>query len=216
MTRGKRQSLLLLLLLAFVINLPILHSSWTDWRIEGSGIDVTATVTDTDVRGAGADEFWVAFRFDEDVDPEQQIWNAQVDEATYDEAERTGQLAVRVLEDDPSAYRVEGAVESYVMLVATLVADVVLFLLFLLVWRSSGRLRGQLRAVALEDIERGAPEVLLERLRGEEYLIRGDVLELEPGQVVLDLGNRTVLVLLDGHANPVGYQQTAQVRARLL
>ena len=31
-----------------------------------------------------------------------------------------------------------------------------------------------------------------------------------------DLGNRTVEVLLDGHANPVGHQQPARVRARMI
>ena len=47
-------------------------------------------------------------------------------------------------------------------------------------------------------------------------LVRGEVQDLADGEVLLDLGNRTVRVLLDGHANPVGYQQPAQVRARLL
>lgn len=46
--------------------------------------------------------------------------------------------------------------------------------------------------------------------------MRGDVLELGEGVVVLDLGDRTLRVDLDGHRNPVGYQQPAQVRVRLI
>ena len=211
-SRGKRNSLLLLLFLAVVVNLPLLHSTWTDSRVQSNGVDVTATVTDA----SSADGHWLSFQYSEDVDPDQQTWHVQVDQETYDEAQRTGQLQVRVLEDDPGAFRADGQVESSIVLVFTLVADLILLLLLMLIWRSSGRLRGQLRAIALEDVERGGADVLLERLQGEEYLIRGDVLEIEPGRVVLDLGNRSVAVLLDGHANPVGYQQSAQVRARLL
>ncbi|GAA4372398.1 hypothetical protein [Nocardioides caricicola] len=212
MNRGKRNSLLLLVLLGVVINLPLLHSTWTDSRIQADGVDVTATVVDESTR----DGNWLSFTFPEDVDPDQETWHVEVDQATYDEAQRTGQLEVRVIEDDPGSFQADGEVESNVVLVFTAVADVILLLLFLLMWRSSGRLRGQLRAIALEDVERGGAGVVLERLQGEEYLIRGDVLELEPGRVVIDLGNRSVVVLLDGHANPVGYQQSAQVRARLL
>lgn len=212
MNRGKRNSLLLLVLLAFVVNLPLLHSTWTESRVQARGVDVTATVVDESAR----DGSWLAFTFPEDVDPELQTWHAEVDDETYAEAQRTGEVQVRVLEDDPAAFRVEGEEQSSVVLVFTLVADAILLLLFLLMWRSSGRLRGQLQAIALEDVERGEAGVLLERLQGEEYLISGDVLEIEPGRVVLDLGNRSVVVLLDGHANPVGYQQSARVRARLL
>ncbi|WP_243058358.1 hypothetical protein [Nocardioides sp. SR21] len=212
MNRSKRNSLLLLVFLAVVVNLPLLHSTWTDSRVQADGVDVTATVTD----GSTQDGSWVTFRFPEDIDPDQQSWHAEVDQETYDEAQRTGELQVRVLEDDPAAFRVDGQVESSIVLVFTLVADLILLLVFVLLWRSSGRLRGQLQAIALQDVERGDADVLLERLQGEEYLISGDVLELEPGRVVLDLGNRSVVVLLDGHANPVGYQQSARVRARLL
>jgi hypothetical protein len=211
-SRGKRNSLFLVLFLAVVVNLPLLHSTWTDSRVQSNGVDVTATVTDA----SSEDGHWLSFQFPDDIDPEQQTWHVQVDQETYDEAERTRQLQVRVLEDDPGSFRADGEVESSIVLVFTLVADAILLLLLLLIWRSSGRLRGQLQAVALEDVERGGADVLLERLQGEEYLIRGDVLEIEPGRVVLDLGNRSVVVLLDGHANPVGYQQSAQVRARLL
>jgi hypothetical protein len=121
-----------------------------------------------------------------------------------------------VAEDDPSAFLAEGEVRSIVPVVMTLVADVFLVLVALLLWRSGGRRRAGLRALALEDVTRCAPATLLERIGGEDYLIRGEVVEVGEGSVTLDLGNRAVVVLLDGHQNPVGHQQPAQVRARLI
>ena len=210
MSSGRRRSALLLLLLAVVINLPLVHSTWTDAKVERSGTDVGATVVDH------RDPDWVSFTFPDDVDPQQRTWSVEVEDATYDEAVATGRLEVRVIDGAPSAYRGDGAVESRVPLVATAAADAVLVLLALLMWRFGGRLRSGLRAVALGDVERCAPETLLERLHAEDYLVRGEVLEVAPDRVVLDLGNRTIEVLLDGHHNPVGHQQAAQVLARMI
>jgi hypothetical protein len=44
--------------------------------------------------------------------------------------------------------------------------------------------------------------------------VSGEVLERDDHEVVLDLGDRLVRVVLDGHANPIGHQQPAQVRVR--
>ena len=208
--RGRTRSAVLLLLLVVVVNLPLAHSTWTDAKVQQSGVDVEATVVDH--QGDG----WLSFRFPEDVDPEQRTWTAEVEGAAYADAVDSGRVEVRVLEDDPSAYHVTGAVESRVPLVATVLADVVLLGLGLLMWRFGGRTRSGLRAIALGDVERCAPEVLLERLHAEDYLVRGEVLDVAPDRVVLDLGNRTIEVLLDGHRNPVGHQQAAQVRARMI
>ncbi|HEY0952759.1 hypothetical protein [Nocardioides sp.] len=209
-SRGRTRSAVLLLMLVVVVNLPLAHSTWTDAKVQRSGVDVDATVVDHQDGG------WLSFRFPEDVDPEQRTWTAEVDDAAYAEAVDSGRVEVRVLEDDPSAYDVSGAVESRVPLIATVVVDLVLLVLGLLMWRFGGRLRSGLRAVALGDVERCAPEVLLERLQAEDYLVRGEVIEVAPDRVVLDLGNRTIEVLLDGHHNPVGHQQAAQVRARMI
>ena len=102
------------------------------------------------------------------------------------------------------------------VLMVTLFADAVLVVIALLLWRFGGRMRPRLRAMALEDVVRCAPGVSLEQLDGDIYLIRGEVTAIEDGQLVLEVGDRSVLVYLDGHRNPVGYQQPAQVRARLL
>ena len=214
MTPSRRRAAWLILLLAVVVNLPILHSWYQNQKVATSGQDVTATLVDH--RVVAGDEFWISFTFPKKVDPDQKKWQAEVSKEAYDDAVASGEVTVRVVEDDPSAHRVEGAVESRVPLVITAIADVILFVIILLLWRYGGRMRAQLRAVALADVERCAPETLLERLHGEDYLIRGEVLELGEGSVTLDLGNRSVVVLLDGHANPVGHQEPAQVTARLI
>ena len=214
MTPSRRRAALVVVLLAVVINLPLLHSWYQDQKVRTSGTDVTATLVDD--RVVNGDEYWVSFRFPESVDPDQKAWTAEVSEEAYDDAVASGEITVRVDEGNPSAYRAEGAVDSNVPLVITAIADVILLLIVLLLLRYGGPGRASLRAVALEDVARCAPETLLERIGGEDYLIRGEVLELGEGTVTLDLGNRSVVVLLDGHQNPVGHQQPAQVRARLL
>lgn len=216
MTR-RSSSLVAVALLVLVINLPLVHGTWTRWQVERSGEDVTAAVVGHRTAGEGSSaEHWVSFRFPEEVDPDGETWQAEVDEAAYDEAVAAGEISVRVLPDDPAAHQVDGAVRGYAGLVVTLVADAFLLVLVLLLWRYRGRRRPTLKAVAMGDVERCPPGVLLERISGELYLIRGEVAEIHEGRIVLDLGGRSVVVILDGHQNPVGYQQPAQVRARMV
>ncbi|GAW47859.1 MULTISPECIES: hypothetical protein [unclassified Nocardioides] len=215
MTRRVR-TWLLLVLLVVVVNLPLVHSTWTSSRVDGAGIDVTAQVTRHEVRDGG---HWVEFTLPERVDPDRRTWSAELDEPAYDEAVAAGEVGVRVLEDEPSAYRVDGAVAGHGVLVVTLSVDALLLVALLLLWRFRGRvgpLRTELRAVALGDVVRCPPGAVFDRIAGEDYLIQGEVVELEPGTMVLDVGDRRVVVLLDGHANPVGYQQPARVRARVI
>jgi hypothetical protein len=104
-------------------------------------------------------------------------------------------------------------------LLVTLLADLVLVAVLVMLLRGRGlrgRRRAQLHAVALGDVEHGEPSSALDRLGGSDYLIRGVVAETDDGRVVLELGDRRVVVLLDGHANPVDPEQSAQVRGRLL
>jgi len=211
--KRRTRYVLVLVLAAVLVNLPLLHSTWTDQRVERSGVDVQATVVDHRTVGG---QHLVSFTFPESVDPDQRTWQADVDSTTYDHAVASGDLEVRVLPDDPAAYRADGQVASSSLLVITLLADVVLVLAALLLWRLGGRRRPQLRAIAMADVERCPPGTALDRIEGETFLIRGEVSAIEPGQVVLELGDRSVLVYLDGHLNVVGHQQPAQVRARLV
>ncbi|MFC4785836.1 hypothetical protein ACT8ZV_15255 [Nocardioides sp. MAHUQ-72] len=218
MKRGLRpRSVLLVLLLAVLVNLPVAHDGWTRWRVERSGTDVTATVVDHTVLGSGSGaEHYLSFRYDEDVDPDQRTWTVEVDEATYDAAVADEQLTVRVVPDDPGAYSVDGEVTSRVGLVLTLVADLVLAALVLLAWRLGGRRRPRLFVVATTDVASCERGTALERISGDLYLVRGEVSAIEGDRIVLDLGDREVAVTLDGHRNAVDRHQPAEVHGRLV
>jgi hypothetical protein len=57
---------------------------------------------------------------------------------------------------------------------------------------------------------------VLEQIEGDLYLVRGEVTGIDGDEIVVDAGERDVLVILDGHQNPVGYQQPAEVRGRIV
>lgn len=205
------------LLLVVIINLPIVHSSYLSWRVERSGVDVTAQVTGGRVLPPTDDpEYYLGFTFPEQIDPDQGEWTAEVDQATYEQASTTKTIDVRVLPDQPAAYTVTGEVTRRLGLVVTLIGDLALLAMLLLLWTFRGRLRPQLHAVAIGDVERCPPGSGLDKVEGDLYLIRGEVSGMEDDGIVLDLGDRSVRVILDGHHNRVGYQQPAQVRARLI
>lgn len=215
--RPRPKAVLLVLLLVTMINLPIVHSTWTRWKVERSGTDVTAPVVGHDVLGSTGDpEYYVSFRLSREIDPDQHAWPVQLDKASYDEAVASRSLDVRVLPDQPSAYTVDGQVTSRLGLVITLLADLALLVMVALAWRFRGSLRPQLRVVATGDVERCKPGSALDKLEGDLYLVRGEVSAIEADEIVLDLGDRSVVVVLDGHHNPIGHQQPAQVRGRLI
>ncbi|HET6969192.1 MAG TPA: hypothetical protein VFI44_12965 [Ornithinibacter sp.] len=191
--------------IAFLVNFPLLHSTYVRWQVERSGVDVVAEVTET--RNVGGD---LLVEFTVPGDGRREPFDnavAEVDAATYDEARRTGRLDVRVLRDDGGSFIVEGQVTSRLGLVVTVLADVFLVAMVVLMLRVRSALRVELVLRATEDLERCPPGPRLDRLSGLRYVVSGEVAELGDDEVVLDLGDRRVRVLLDGHANPAGYQQ---------
>src|SRR5688572_25818869 len=215
--RPRPKAVLLVVLVVVLINLPVASGAWTRWRVDRAGTDVTATVTGH-VVGSPEDQpdYFVAFVFDEEIDPGRATWTAEVDRATYDAAVASDEIGVRVLPGRPAAHRVEGEVTHLAGLIVTAAADALLLAVLLLAWRFRGRLRPQLRAVAVAVVVEGAPGVALEKVEGDLYLIRGEVVAVDDDELVLDLGDRSVRVLLDGHHNPVGHQLPAQVHGRLI
>ncbi|GAB3244723.1 hypothetical protein [Nocardioides dilutus] len=198
-------SVALVAFIAFVINFPLLHSSFLRWQVERSGVDVVAEVTET--RELGGD-LLVVFTVPGDGRREPfENAVAEVDSATYEEARETKQLDVRVLSDDGGSFIVEGQITSRLGLVVTVLADVFLVAMVVLMLRFRGALRVELVLRATEDLERCPPGSRLDRISGLRYVVSGEVAELGDEEVVLDLGDRRVRVLLDGYANPAGYQQ---------
>jgi len=201
-----------------LVNLPLLHSTWLEQRVERSGVDVRAEVVGDQVEGGRS---FVGFVLPDEIEGEllsdgERGWTVEVTDEARLTAVADGELTVRVLPDNPSAYSVEGQVRGSGALVVTLVADVVLLLVVLLLWRFRRRVRPQLTLVANGDVERCPPGAVLERVEGDEYVVAGEVDAIEDGRVVLLVDDRRVVVELDGHHNPVGHQQSARVRGRMI
>ncbi len=213
----RRSRLLLVLLLLVVVNLPPAHAAWTDHRLDGDGVTETvpastegagdSTVVQVSLPPAVAEELGGAQGL--------LVQPAALEPDAYDAAVASGQVDVTYLPDDPGTYRVEGA-SGGLALATVLLANAALLLvvgLFLLV---RGRTRPELRMVATGDVRRVPPGALLERVQGNDYVVRGDIEELADDELVLQVADRRVRVLLDGHANPASYQQSVEVRGTMV
>jgi hypothetical protein len=201
---GRLKNVLLVGLVVVMINLPYAHSTWQQHRIDRDGVSVGATVTDHEQDDG---TYLVTF---EVADTEEQPGfggTAGVDEATYDDAVATEQVQVQVLPGSSTVWRVVGQTRSNVGLVITVVADLFLLVLVLLLLRFGSRLRQEMVLVATEDLERCPPGSVLDQVDGLRFVVCGEVDAIEDDAVVLDLGDRRVRVVLNGHHNPAGYQQ---------
>lgn len=211
---NRRTAAVLVVFAAIVINLPLAHSTWFGWRLDRDGVETEATVVETRRVPPDADgRYYVEFRLSRELDPEQREWVAQVDADTFERARADERIGVRVLPDRPSEYETDGQQKSSVLWLITLLGDVMLVGMALLYWRTrpSG---AQLHLVATADVERCKPIASLEKLKDGTFVVCGEVSGIEDDAIVLDLGDQTVRVELDGHANPVGYQQPARVTGR--
>ncbi|WP_133176471.1 hypothetical protein [Nocardioides currus] len=214
--RVSRSSWLLIGVLVLLVNLPIVYSSFTRASVVRSGEDVVAPVTETRNLGTEAEpRWWLSYRLPRDIDPDGRSWSAEVDAATYDDAERDDTVAVRVIAGKPASAIVDGEVRRSTYRTGTIIADVVIFAILLLLWRVRFRHRREVETVeALEDVEPGRMHALWQDLGDGTVRVSGEVLEHDEHEVVLDLGERLVRVVLDGHTNPVGRRERAEVRVR--
>lgn len=138
-----------LLVVAVVANLPLLHHTWQQWRIDRDGVHVTAEVTATDV--LREDHFVVRLRLPEDVDPEQRTWPIEVDRSAYERAEDSGEIGVTVLPDDPAAQRVDGERADALGWIIIGAVDLLLVLLGLLLWAVRRRMTSDVIAESTSD-----------------------------------------------------------------
>lgn len=191
----------LVALVVVMVNLPFVHSSWQERRLDGDGVERVGRVTDLADEG---DRRVVSFEVRGETAVEGTV---RVDAATYAEAEATREVTVRVLPGSPGVWEVEGEEESRLALVITVVADVALLVLVLLLLRFGSRLRQDMVLVATEDLQRCPPGALIDQVDGLQFVVCGEVETIEDDAVVLDLGDRRVRVVLDGHHNPAGHQQ---------
>lgn len=211
----------LVLALAFVaalINLPLLHHVWTDYRLDTSGVATDADVVEVEAIPPDApdQQYLVTFRLPRDADPERREFVAEVGRTAYDGARSRGTVAVEYLPGSPQAHRVEGAVTRRLGLWMTLLGDAALLVMAGLVLRFGRRTDG-LTLIAGEDLVRCRPGGAVEQVGSDEYVVRGDVLRMSDGEVVLDVGQgREVRVLLGAFRNPAGYQQPVEARGRAM
>jgi hypothetical protein len=190
--------------------LPLASTLLTRARVDRSGTEVTATVQQVAKDG---DRYLVAYRLPEDFDPEQRSWSRVVDRATYEKAVASKKVTVKVLDDRLTANRVEGQVDSTAPWILTGVT-VGLVLVVGLWWVRVGRRRPGVRMLAQSDLEPAdaAEPPALTRTDGELYEAVGPVTSAEDGRVVVDVGERRVVVVLGEYDNPVAVG--ASVRAR--
>ena len=211
---ARTRRLLFVVLMLVVLTFPLVSTLLTRARVERQGVDVTASVLKATRNG---DSYLVAFRLPKNIDPDQRNFSAEVDRAAYLEASTTDRIGVRVLEDRPTAHRVEGEVTSRTPWVLTIGADL-LVLVVGLWWVKVGRRRPPVRLAAdadLEPAEHAGPGTLTST-GADLYELVGPVVSSGPDEVVVDAGERRVVVVLRGHHNPVPVGSPVRARGPLV
>jgi len=206
-------------LIALIVNLPLVHGMWTNYRLDQIGVTTTAEVTDLNALPPDSKDqaYFIDYKLPEEADPERRSFFSEVDEETFRAAEASKQVEVVYLSDHPAANRVEGQVTNRLGLYLALFADFALIMGLLLAIKFSRRPEEGLVLLATADVRRCKPGGLVEPEGRDEYVVRGDVIEITEGEIVLHAGaGQEVRVVLGGYANPVGYQQPAEVHGRVL
>lgn len=122
---------LLWLLLVFLVNLPYANETWTGHQLHAHGDTVAAVVIDArELHG----KYLVDYRLPQNVDPKQTTYSASVNEVTYEYAQSSQRLAVRMLSGKPGSNRPEGLVDSSLFTVIAIAGDLVLALIAGIAW----------------------------------------------------------------------------------
>lgn len=102
------------------------------------------------------------------------------------------------------------------VVVSGLVATGVVLLAAWVLPQVRGRTRPELRMVATQDLVAIGDEAALERVHGNDYVVRGEVAELDGNELLLQVVDRRVRVLLDGHAVPAEVGRDVEVRGTMV
>jgi hypothetical protein len=211
---ARTRRLVFVVVMLLLLTFPLVSTLLTKSRIDRSGQDVVASVIHNEVDDG---HYWLGYRLPADIDPDHRAWTAEVDRVTYDKASESKKLNVRVLPGRPEAHRVEGQVDSHAGLWFTVVADAIVIGVGFL-WIRRGRRRPSLRMLARGDLEPAGPDdaIGIGRADGDDYEAVGTVKSTDDGEVVLDLGERDVVVALAGHGCPVEVGATARASGPLV
>jgi hypothetical protein len=117
---------LVIVIAVLLVNLPAVHQAWTDHRIDTSGREVEAVVLEARTING---RHLVDYRLPKAFDPGRNRFSASVDDATYELAQESDRLAVRVIAGRPGANRPDGEVTNSLLFVAALSADFILLLI---------------------------------------------------------------------------------------
>lgn len=122
---------LLFLFVAVLVNFPYAHERWTDHRVETRGVDVVAIVlNERDLN----DKYLVDYQLPPEFDAKKTTYSAAVDRATFENAQATARIAVRVVKGHPDQNRPLGLVASSLFKVIAISADAVLALVLVGFW----------------------------------------------------------------------------------
>lgn len=214
---SRRGAILMVVALLLLITLPALWSGWNAWRLDRVGVETAATVSGTSaVPKKDPEKFFVRYYLPQDADPRRGQYIARVSEEAWQEAKASESIEVTYLEGHPGVNRVAGQVASRFVLWLTVLGDLALLAMLALALRFRPAREKPLVLLATADVVRTRPGFAVEE-DGIEHVVRGDVVRIGEGEVVLHVGEgREVRVVLGEYRNPVGYQQPAEVRGRRL
>lgn len=214
---SRRGAILMVVALLLLINLPALWTGWNAWRLDRVGVVTDATVTSTTaVPKSDPDQFFVHYYLPEDADPRRGQYIARVSREAWEDAKAGESIEATYLDGRPGVNRVAGQVPNRFVLWLTVLGDLALLAMLALALTFRPSREKPLVLLASADVVRARPGFAVEQ-DGIEHVVRGDVVKIGEGEIVLHVGEgREVRVVLGEYRNPVGYQQPAEVRGRRL
>lgn len=122
---------LLVLVMVVLVNLPAVNEGWTKHQVETRGHEVAAIVIDA--REVN-DRYLVDYRLPESEDPKQTKFSASVNRVTFEYAQSSDRVGVRMLTGKPGSNRPDGLVESSLFTVIAIAGDSVLAVIAGIAW----------------------------------------------------------------------------------